>query len=137
MMKYFITLLLFAFSLSALGQQQIALMKELKSFEKSQLKADIQNKDKSQLNIDKMFKALQKLEALYAKEKMPAEYIEQSCRVAELTFINDPSEFAAEIILPLYQKQKADFTKAFIKHNFKRCQEALENADREEKDGNG
>lgn len=130
-----ITFLLFS-SLAG-AHQSVSLLAELKSFQKSQLSEDVRNKDKSNLNIDKMFKSLQKLESVYSKEKMPQDLIEQSCRVAELTFINDPSEFAAEIILPLYQKQKADFNKAFIKLKFKKCQNALENLAREELEGNG
>lgn len=129
-----ITLLL---SLSSFAQQNKSLLNELKSFQKQQLAEDVRNKDKSNLNIDKMFRALQKLESIYKKDKVPQNFIEEACRVAELTFINDNSEFAAEILLPLYQKQKADFTKAFIKLKYKRCQESLQNADREEREGNG
>lgn len=136
MMKLFLASVLL-FSNLVFAHQSVSLLAELKSFQKSQLTADVRNKDKSNLNIDKMFKALQKLESVYSKEKMPQDLIEQSCRVAELTFMNDPSEFAAEIILPLYQKQKADFSKAFIKLKFKRCQNALENLAREEAEGNG
>lgn len=136
MMKIILAFVLLL-SFSASGQQAVSLLNELKSFKKSQLVEDVQNKDKSNLNIDKMFKALQKLESVYAKEKMSQEMVEQSCRVAELTFINDPSEFAAEIIFPLYQKQKADFTKAILKLKLQRCQNALENLEREKREGNG
>lgn len=61
-------------------------------------------------------------------------------RVSAMTLKVDPSEAAAEIILPIYEKHKKAFEKAFEqlpKKDRDSFKESLKNAAREESEGNG
>lgn len=78
--------------------------------------------------------------ALSEKTTPSPDLIQQLVRVAGITFNADPSMAAAEIIQPLYQKNKKAFEKALkslSKKDRKEMEESLKNSAREDDEGNG
>lgn len=74
------------------------------------------------------------------KEKSNPKLLKELVRVAVLTFENDPSESASEMLLPLYKKEKKaleEAIKSLPKKDAKELRESLKNAAREESEGNG
>lgn len=112
-------------------------MKLLKSFSAKDLTDDKKKTDKSKLKIDEMFDVLEGLSKTFETETPTVEILSEACRVAELTYANDPTEYSAELLLPTFQKHKNVFMKVFTKGKFQRCKTSLESAAREDKAGNG
>ncbi len=78
--------------------------------------------------------------ALNEKAAPSPELILQIVRVSVITFTADPSMAAAEIIQPLYQKNKKAFEKALkslSKKDRKELEESLKNSAKENDEGNG
>lgn len=78
--------------------------------------------------------------ALKEKKALPPELVQQLVRVAGLTFTADPSMAAAEILEPLYQKNKKAFEKALKnlpKKDRLELEDSLNNSTRENDEGNG
>ncbi|WP_413944229.1 hypothetical protein [Bdellovibrio sp. HCB-162] len=74
------------------------------------------------------------------KEKSNPKLLKELVRVAVLTFENDPSESASEMLLPLYKKEKKavdEAIKSLPKKDAKELRESLKNTAREETEGNG
>lgn len=74
------------------------------------------------------------------KEKASPELMKELVRVAVLTFENDPSLAAAEILTPLYKKDKKavdEAIKFLPKKSAKELRDALKDSVREESEGNG
>lgn len=92
--------------------------------------------------LQEMLQAIEKSagEAIKEKKEVSLELLQQLTRVSVITFQADPSEAAAELLLPLYQKQKKAFDKALKNLPPKERAElldSLKNAVREESEGNG
>lgn len=96
--------------------------------------------DKQELKIDQMFNDLEATAKLLEKEIPSEGLVLQMERVSLITFINDPSTFAVELILPIYQKNKTLFEKAAQKlHSYDRNMilQILKSKDQAETEGNG
>jgi len=96
--------------------------------------------EKKELKIDQMFNDLEASVKLLEKKPMTDEMALQMSRVSLITFINDPSAFAIDIILPAYQKNKGLFEKAAQKlHPIDRevLKETLKSHDEASKEGVG
>ena len=118
-------------------------IKVLKKYSASDLETS-KNRSKKQVGekVQEMLSTIHETVELVrvdAKNSSP-ELIRELVRVSSLTLKADPSEAAAEIILPLYNEQKKAFEKALEelptkdRANFK---ESLKNAAREAAEGNG
>jgi hypothetical protein len=93
-----------------------------------------------ELKINEIFDDLQAISALMAKEKMTEELALQIERACLLASLHDPSNYAIDIILPIYQKNKAVFEKAAQRlhpYDRKNLLDALKGKDDEAKNGNG
>ena len=119
MKKLFILLLLAASSLQAQAETsaRTEVLEQLKSFSSKDLAADVvivKEKKGDELHIDKMFKTLEAANKLIVNDKITGdeELVKEMERVALLTFQHDPSQYAAEIIVPSFQKDKLTFKKA-------------------------
>lgn len=135
-------LCLFAFSQSfalTLSEAQNTLAKYTNSdFETSPAKSEKEVAGK----VQETLKIIEQTVDLLMKDaKAPSEgLIKELIRTSELTYHADPSVAAAELLLPLYQKEKKTFEKVFksfpkkIRDDVK---ESLQNAAREEAEGNG
>lgn len=109
-----------------------------KDFEKTKTQTD---KDVS-AKVQEMLNAIEQSTELALKEQKPlkAELLKELARVSVLTFQEDPSEAATELILPLYKKEKKAFEKAIKslpESDRKELEESLKNTAREETQGNG
>lgn len=146
-MKNFIVLLLtlsFTFSATAAVSEKSTL-ETLKGFSSADMKADKEAKAKKQktgLKIDEMFKTLDETVTAITKKELKSspELIRELSRVALLTFENDPSLYAAELLLPIYSKDKAGFEKAisgFSKADRDSLLTAIKDKARESSQGNG
>lgn len=96
--------------------------------------------DKQELKIDQMFNDLEATAKLLDKATPSEGLVLQMERVSLITFINDPSTFAVDLILPVYQKNKALFEKAAQKlHSYDRGMilQILKSKDEAETEGNG
>lgn len=69
-------------------------------------------KKRRELKIDEMFKDLERAMKYLEKSPLTEELAFQLERVSLITLIHDPSAYAIEIILPVYQKNKDLFKKA-------------------------
>ena len=90
-----------------------------------------------------------KLDAVYTdmqsaltllQKKSDSSLLHETLRVAALTLDNDPSWFAGDLLLPLYKKNKKQLLEAIKKlpaDDAKNLEEAVTNASREKKKGNG
>ena len=138
-MKLFSIIITMSFFIAS-GAQASSLetqLQQLKSFSAKDLQEDKKRTDKSKLKIDEMFDTLEALNKTLEKEVPSVELLREACRVAELTYANDPTEYSAELLLPTYQRHKDLFLKVFTKSQYERCRSSLKNAEREEKSGNG
>jgi hypothetical protein len=115
--------------------------KKLSSYSVADMEGDKKRlADKQELKIDQMFNDLEACVKLLEKKPMTDEMALQMSRVSLITFINDPSAFAIDIILPAYQKNKALFEKAAQKlHPVDRAVllDTLKNHDKANKEGEG
>ncbi|MFP5519350.1 MAG: hypothetical protein ACLGGX_05565 [Bdellovibrionia bacterium] len=134
-MKKLISILFILLVSSQALAQWSEVQNSLSAFNQKHLSDDEKSVDKSNLNIDKMFDTLEKFNDIARTEKPSLALIEQACRVMVLTFKNDPSQYAAEIILPTYQKYRKEFEPVLKKN--KECGAALKNSERELSEGNG
>ncbi len=148
MISFFLTLLLaFGFSLSAQAISKEDSLKKLKVFSDVDVKADKtarRAKDHAKKNqrMEAMLAAIEEGVDLLSKVTDPtdSEMTKEICRVALLTFELDPSEYAAELMLPLYKKDKAAFEKGARLLPKAQAEEILESMKiklREETEGNG
>ncbi|MNJ98459.1 hypothetical protein D3C87_162250 [compost metagenome] len=117
-MKTLVTLfLVLSFSFSALATSYLFPVAKLKTFTAADMKADREAKAKKQktnLKIDEMFSAIDDTVVAITKNQLKSspEIIRELARVTLLTFENDPGLYAAELLLPLYNKDKKSFEKA-------------------------
>lgn len=78
--------------------------------------------------------------ALTENKEVPSDLLKQLARVSVLTFSADPSEAAAELLLPLYRKHTKAFDKAIKalpKKDQTELQKSLRSSAREDDEGNG
>ncbi|WP_374029853.1 hypothetical protein [Bdellovibrio bacteriovorus] len=139
-----LTALVFVFSsVAAQAATLEELQKKLQAYSAEDLKAPKAKDDEAV--SEKTTEMLKTIEdtvdlATKGKEKVSADVLQQLARVAVLTFEADPSLAAAELLLPLYKKEKKAFDKAMrtlpSKDN-KSLKDALKDADREDEEGNG
>ena len=131
---------------SSIAEQIATNQSKLKSFTMKNVEADRdaekKGKKNSQENLDKMLEALSEGVKLLSKKKAPAdlELMAELCRVAVLTFELDPSLYASEVLLPLFEKDPILFDKAvrrLPKDQAKELSRAMKNTLREMKEGNG
>lgn len=88
-------------------------VKKLSGYTVADIEGDkIRHKENKELKIDLMFNDLENAAKLSQKDSLNEDLAFQMERVALITFIHDPSAFAVDLILPVYQKNKAIFEKA-------------------------
>lgn len=118
-----------------------ATTKKLSAYTVSDIEGDKNRlKERQELKIDQMFNDLESAVKYLEKNPLTEDLAYHMERVSLITFINDPSAFAAEIILPVYQKNKSTFEKAAQKlHSFDRklLLETLRSHDHAVTEGNG
>lgn len=92
------------------------------------------------LKINEIFDDLKEAVAVAEKTKLTEELALQMERLCLLASLHDPSNYAVDLILPVYQKNKALFEKASQKlhpYDRKNLIEVLKGKDREATEGNG
>lgn len=92
------------------------------------------------LKINEIFEDLKETVALLEKAKLTEALALQMERLCLLASLHDPSNYAVDLILPVYQKNKALFEKASQKlhpYDRKNLLEVLKGKDHEATDGNG
>lgn len=116
---------------------------KLKSYTKQSLEVTaIQDESLVGEKTQEMLKTIDEVTTLISsgKEKATLPVVTEILRVAALTFDNDPSEAAAELILPLYKSHKNLVEQAYKllpAKDVKALKESLKNSQREETQGNG
>lgn len=132
--------LLLAFSVQATVQQSL---EKLQSYSAQDVQVtETKNEDAVSTKNQEMIKTIEETVDLLVsgKEKSNPKILKELVRVAVLTFENDPSESASEMLLPLYKKEKKaveEAIKSLPKKDAKELRESLKNAAREESEGNG
>ncbi len=94
-------------------------------------------KENQELKIDQMFNDLEKTEKFLRKNNLTEDLAHEMERVSLITFIHDPTTFAIDLILPVYQKNRIIFEKAAQKlHPYDRnlLMEILKSKDKAETD---
>lgn len=141
-------IILFSVLMLALGGTALATplesqMMKLKSYTKESVEVSaIQDETLVGEKTQEMLKTIDEATALITsgKEKATLPVITEILRVAALTFDNDPSEAAAELILPLYKSHKNLVEQAYkllpVK-DVKVLKESLKSSQQEETKGNG
>lgn len=92
------------------------------------------------LKIDEIFDDLTEITTLTEKNKISEELAVQIERVCLLASLRDKSNYAIDLVLPIYQKNKSLFKKGlqrFHSADQKELKEVLEGKDRETIEGNG
>lgn len=91
--------------------------------------------------VDAVFADLEAATKLLQSQKvMDEKLLNELVRVANLCLNNDPSMFAAEVVLPAYNKDKKAFKKALDKlpkTELKIFEKSLKDSQREQNKGNG
>lgn len=140
-------ILAFSFSLEAMAVSKDNALKKLKTYSDADVKADksarrTKDHSKKNLHLDAMISSIEEGVDLMSKvtDSADAEFTKELCRVALLTFELDPAEYAAELLLPLYKKDKAAFEKGarlLPKSQADDILESMKNVAREDAEGNG
>lgn len=121
----------------------VSAMTKLQSLKLEELRTVDENTTLSEVEMkaqDDVFDALE--EAVKASLKDPADIALQDeiLRVTVVMLKKDPTQFAGEVILPLYEKNRKGFDAALQKLSAEDAQlvkEAVKTAAREKKNGNG
>jgi vacuolar-type H+-ATPase subunit I/STV1 len=91
--------------------------------------------------IDALFDDLESsVKFLQSQKVMDETLLDELVRVANLSLNNDKTRYAAEVVLPVYQKDSKAFKKALKnlpKADAKYFEKSLKNSEREMKKGNG
>ena len=140
-MKNLILILSF-FSLTAFAQSEFktadqAILK-LKSYTPEKIKNAVgEEKDKVE---DDLVDDVESAVTFAMKNKVNTDYMKTLVQAASLSLSNDPSIYAAELLVPLYKKDKKSFQealKSLSKKEAASLEEAVKDKEREEKHGNG
>jgi hypothetical protein len=115
--------------------------KNLSSYSVADIDGDAKRlKEKQELKIDQMFNALEETAKFLEKNTLTEDLAYQMERVSLITFIHDPTTFAVDLILLVYQKNKVLFEKAAQRlHPYDRnlLLETLKSKDEATSGGNG
>lgn len=132
--------LFLTFTAHATAQQSL---EKLKSYSAKDLQVtETNSEDAVSAKTQEMLKTVQETVDLLVsgKEKSDSKLLKELVRVSVLSFENDPSEAASEMLLPLYKKEKKaidEAIKSLPKKDAKDLRESLKNSAREESEGNG
>jgi len=132
-----------AYAAEPKAQAQTATLNKLKALKVNELKTVDEGTTLNEQEMrqqDEVFDTLE--EAVNASLKDPAnvELQKEILRVAEVMLKKDPTQFAGEILLPYYEKNRKGFETALQKlsaEDAKKIREAIKSAAKEKKKGNG
>lgn len=140
-LSQFALLFLFVSALAEDFKSPEEAVKKLAAYTVADIEGDqLRLKEHKDLKIDDMFNDLESAAKYLEKNPLTEDLAYQMGRVTVITFINDPSAFAVDLILPTYQKNKKLFEKAAKRlHSYDRTLllETLKSHDQALTEGNG
>lgn len=142
MKKLALLLLIHFFALTAQAQTEFKTaqdaVKKLKTHDAEKLKSAVgEDRDKIE---DDLIDDLEGAVEFAKKNKVDAEFLKVVVAAASLSLKNDPSIYAAEVVAPLYRKDKKAFQealKSLSKKDSGDLEEAIQDKEKEDKLGNG